>query len=276
MKSNRKVSKGILFAGCSFTWGQGLYYYSNLDTLREPLPDHYDRSLVKNAHLRYMERVRYPRIVADHFDTWELVHPFNGGSNYSAIKWWEGQFTNDDPNNTNNEIPFKEYDYSEFSHAVFQLTQHHRDNFWIEWEGERYFVPFHEVTQGKMQEIFLKWLDSQNLTVDEWMDKYIQENIDRVYTFLKTLEDNGIKTTLMVWPNNYMDYVTKNEWLKERLITFKYNGNEYSNIQDMMEPNELEIKYDTENFIETPKDHHPSLLCHQIMAQHVIDKIESL
>jgi hypothetical protein len=275
MLSNRKIAKGMMFGGCSFTWGQGLYYYSNLDTLREPLPDHYDQKLLTQAHLDHMKILRFPRLVANHFNTWEVVHPWNSGSNYSIIKYWEAAFNNTDP--YDRQWTHKQYEYSEISHFVFQLTQHHRDNFWIEWEGEKYFVPFHEVTQGKMQEIFLRWLDSKNLTLDQWMDNYIQENIDRVYTFLKNLEDKGIKTTLMVWPNNYMEYVTKNPWLKERLISFKYKGHDYSNIQDMMMLNkELEIKHDTDNFIDTPKDHHPSLLCHQVMAQHVIDKIESL
>ena len=44
----------------------------------------------------------------------------------------------------------------------------------------------------------------------------------------------------------------------------------------MMKKNkELEIKFDNENFIETPKDHHPSLLCHKVMAEHVINAIEN-
>ena len=41
-----KVTKGIIFAGCSFTWGQGLYYYSNMETLKEPPPNQYDVTLV--------------------------------------------------------------------------------------------------------------------------------------------------------------------------------------------------------------------------------------
>lgn len=28
--------KGILFGGCSFTWGQGLYFYSDLPNLYNP------------------------------------------------------------------------------------------------------------------------------------------------------------------------------------------------------------------------------------------------
>ena len=28
--------KGIIFGGCSFTWGQGLYFYSDLVDLKYP------------------------------------------------------------------------------------------------------------------------------------------------------------------------------------------------------------------------------------------------
>ena len=31
-----KVYKGMVFAGCSFTWGQGLYFYSDLPNLYMP------------------------------------------------------------------------------------------------------------------------------------------------------------------------------------------------------------------------------------------------
>ena len=65
--------KGLIFAGCSFTWGQGLYYYSGLDTLVEPAPDCYDAKLVTDAHKKYMETLRYPRLVANHFKTFEIV-----------------------------------------------------------------------------------------------------------------------------------------------------------------------------------------------------------
>ena len=53
-KSNIVV-KGIIFAGCSFTWGQGLYYYSNLPTLKEPGPFLYDNNIVEQSHIKFME-----------------------------------------------------------------------------------------------------------------------------------------------------------------------------------------------------------------------------
>ena len=67
------MKKGMIFAGCSFTWGQGLYYYSNMSTLRQPAPEQYDFKLVTHAHKRFMASLRYPRLVANHFGTFELV-----------------------------------------------------------------------------------------------------------------------------------------------------------------------------------------------------------
>ena len=83
-RSNHVV-KGIIFAGCSFTWGQGLYYYSNLPTLKEPDPFCYDGNLVEQSHIKFMESVRFPRLVANHFKT--FANPFSCG-NQSFCQYW--------------------------------------------------------------------------------------------------------------------------------------------------------------------------------------------
>ena len=273
MKSNKPVVKGIMFGGCSFTWGQGLYYYSNLPTLKEPKPDCFDSNLITSAHLRFMETVRYPRIVANHFNTWEVVNPHNGGSNLSIINYSNQLLTH--------HISRIHPDYytDEISHFVFQLTQHHRDNFYITVDGKTRHIPFHETSHEPIRSEFLVWLNNNNLSLDDWMTQYIQENVSRVEEFLRQIESKGIKTVVMCWPNDPQEYVNcvfNNEFIKERLITFTYKNNHYNTIQDMMKKNkELEIKFDNENFIETPKDHHPSLLCHKVMAEHVINAIEN-
>ena len=262
----------MMFGGCSFTWGQGLYYYSNLGTLCEPLPDCYDSKLVKQSHLEYMKLPRYPRLVANHFGTWEVVHPYNSGSNQSIINWWDGAFS-DDP--SNHLSPGKMYEYSEISHFVFQLTQHQRDNFKFTFNGTNYDIPLHATNHSPHSEIVPAWLESQNLTIQEWEIRYIQENVDRVSAFLKKLEHAGIRTMLFAWPNNYIDVVKKDQWLNDRFMEFSYNNNKYDSVQSMIQDNnDLQIKYDFENFEVPPQDHHPSLKCHQIMAKNVIDFLE--
>lgn len=277
-----RVVKGLLFAGCSFTWGQGLYYYSNLPTLREPPPDCYDPALVTAAHKRFMETVRFPRLVAQHFKTWEVVHPFNGGSNLSAIRWWRSSF-NEMPSGPDHTI--KEYDYSEFSHVFFQLTQWHRDNIVIEIDGHRYDVPMNIVLGGpgceEWPERFGRWLKMQNLTWDVWLNKYIDENVARVKAFLQEFESHGVQPVLILWPerNNhqavgdeYMSRINSDPWLKEKLLRLTYEGNTYNSMEALMNAHsEMTIKTDIASFKDTPKDHHPSLKMHSVMADNIIE-----
>ena len=85
---NSQVIKGIAFAGCSFTWGQGLWYYSNLPSIREQQLNSYDANLVDFTHRMHSATLRFPRLVADHFGTWELVHHSNGGSLDKILDYW--------------------------------------------------------------------------------------------------------------------------------------------------------------------------------------------
>jgi hypothetical protein len=281
-KKNSRVVKGLLFAGCSFTWGQGLYYYSSLPTLKEPPPDCYYPELVTAAHKRFMESVRFPRLVAKHFNTWEVVHPWNGGSNLSAIRWWSSSFEETPPGP---DVTIKEYNYSEFSHVFFQLTQWHRDNIDIEIDGNKHSVPMNIVLGGpgneEWPERFARWLKQQNLTWEQWVQKYIDENIARVKKFLQKFEANGVKAVLIIWPekynheavgDEYMSRINRDSWLKQRLMKINYSGNTYNSIEALMTAHpEMMIKYDHENFVDTPKDHHPSLGCHRVMADNIIN-----
>lgn len=275
MISNTPAKKGIVFAGCSFTWGQGLYYYSNLPSLegKEPPSDCWFSHLVTHSHIRYMESVRYPRIVANHFNTWELVVEGNGGSNQSIVKYWDDRLTDSEPNSIERST---NYNYNDISHLVFQLTQYQRDNFVFEHDGKRYDAPMHELNGEPLTTIFLNWLASKGDTWENWEHQYIMNNINNVSNFLKKIESKGIKVTVMAWEDSYIKEVKADQWIADRLIKFNYNGNEYETISQMMKANrELEIKHDVTNFIETPKDHHPSLKCHQVMAAHVIQAIEN-
>ena len=286
MKStpNAKVVKGIIFAGCSFTWGQGLYYYSNLPTLAEPLPDHYDRQLVKDSHIKFMESVRYPRIVANHFNTFEYVHPENGGSNQGAVQWWRTAFMNKNRDAKVNNMSVPQIDYSEISHVVFQLTQWQRDNFKFTQNGQNFDIPFHNTHHYEVRDHFFNWLADQKISLGTWVQQYIEGGLANVKSLLQDVESQGIKTTLFTWPHEYIPYIEKDPWLKERLMTLEYKGITYQSVEDLMSTGtmqnkgynpELTIKWDEESFEITPKDHHPSLKCHQVMAENVIRHIES-
>jgi hypothetical protein len=284
---NTPEVKGFLFAGCSFTWGQGLYYYSNLPTLKEPPRFEYRHEYVTEAHKRYMESVRFPRLVANHFKTWEVVHPFNGGSNNSAVKWWRSSF-NEMPQGP--DITDKKYDYSEFSHVFFQLTQWHRNNFLVELNGAQYRIPMNvaigDDNSGRWPAKFHQWLKEKNLTFEQWQNQYIDDNLAEVKQFLQEFEDHGVPTTLILWPEHYnheakgdeyISRITADPWLDQRLLRLKYQGKTYNSMERLMRIHpEMVIESDHRSFKETPKDHHPSLLCHKVMANNIIEHLIKL
>ena len=282
-KENAKVTKGMIFAGCSFTWGQGLYYYSNLPTLKEPPPDQYIGSYVLPTHKKFKESIRYPRLVANHFNSFEFVHENNGGSNQGAVDYWKDCFTNRIPGAKKDNFTVLPIDYSDVSYLVFQLTQWQRDNFKFGFNGETFNIPFHCTNDTRFRDKFFSWLDNEKKSLGTFIQEYIQRGLDHVKSLLQDCEANGVKTLIFTWPSEYLPYIDKDPWLKERFLTFDYNGVNYKSIEDLMSPSamhskgynpELTIKWDESEFEVTPKDHHPSPTCHRVMAENVIKRIE--
>lgn len=284
-KKDSQVTKGIIFAGCSFTWGQGLYYYSNLPSLREPLPNHYFPELIKWPHLEFMKSKRFPRLVANHFNTFEMCQPFNGGAPFSVNGWWENAFSQNSDTFTEyvhtTPGPSKSilsmgpdknhyeqlYDYQDFSHIIYQFTQWQRDTSFIKNEPHGHIFGTDEYND---------WLIEHNWTHDDYVDAAKKKVIDDSIILLEKFRSNGIKVYVTVWPEELISYVKNNPWFDDKLIEFDYKGTHYSNIYEMMLYNkELLISTDYDNFEEPPQDHHPSLLCHQILAEHIIKKMEN-
>lgn len=270
-----KQKKGIVFAGCSFTWGQGLYYYSNLPTLVEPQAYVYDRSALKETHIEFMKSVRFPRIVANHFETFELTQPFNGGSTYSILDWWKCTFSKSD--NAAQDILTVRYDYSDISHVVFQFTQWQRSSAKIKYKNNEFGTLTHHTHFTEHRNIFFEWLEENNMTFDEYIELSKQQDIVDIKNFLQNFENHGVKTSVLTWPDDMVSSIKNDIWLKERYIDFEYEGNTYGSIESLIKNNKyLEIINDYSSFIEPPKDGHPSLKCHKIIAENTIRKLSCI
>lgn len=267
MESKFPPTKGMIFAGCSFTWGQGLYYYSNLPSLREPKPDHYDVGLLRPAHYKFAESVRFPRVVANHFNSYEFVQSHNGGSNNSDISVWKRHFTHSSPG--------ERIEYNEISHVIVQLTQWQRNNIQFSFQGAEYNIAYWELMTDGYRKMFLEWIEASGHNVKDWTNAYIQSGLDEVKEFMQTAENNGVKTIIFPWPDEYVPYIEKDSWLTERSMPMTYKGKSYKSMETLMMNKELVIKFDYENFKVPPQDHHPSLECHKIMANSIINYIES-
>ncbi len=308
MKLRLPVTKGIIFAGCSFTWGQGLYYYSSLPTLLEGT-NTFDPSLLTDSHVEFMKTVRYPRLVANHFNTFEYVDARNGGSHASTIQWWESalgfnteSYSENRPkrpetfndgsrlssvawwknalaHNSKNpktidsaRVPY--INASEISTVVYQLTQTHRC---VKLAlDENTVIPYNEAYFPKNRESFDNWLEKNNISLGNYINYYTNESLKRVKEFLMKCEEHGIKTLILNWPRENVNFLKSDAWMNKRLVPLKHEGVDYFDMDTLMESNpSMKISTDYVSFIEPPKDDHPSLACHKLIAENLIRYLEN-
>lgn len=79
--------KKMIFAGCSYTWGQSLHYYGGFPDDEHPKDGFYYGNKILPHHYQYNVDNRFPTLVADRFSRKPLVEATNGGSNDQMIEW---------------------------------------------------------------------------------------------------------------------------------------------------------------------------------------------
>lgn len=272
--------KGLLFGGCSFTWGQGLYFYSDLPGLVYPPNETtYERQHLTDAHLDFKDILRHPRLVANHFNTFEVVKNINGGSEDETFDFFKMIFS---PSmNGEEHLSYKKYKYEDFDYMIIQLSQVSRNKFWFTLNG----VYQHcgawvggggEITFGHNVDNLFLWMDENNISVEEWFNMHKDLQVKRLKEKLQFYENKGIKPIIFAWTDELLDRIKKDEYLYSKFINLEYNGEIYETVENLQRKNShLEIKGDVNNFNGTPPlDHHPSKECHQIFAKNIIKRIE--
>ena len=256
---------GIVFLGCSFTWGQGLYFYSGLDTLK--LPDNeymFNQNEVTHAHIMYKNKFRFARLVADEFKTFELCKKINGGCEDHSFKFLDKLFITD-------------YCYDDFDYIVLQISHIFRNNFEFEYNGKIYKTnldPRHE--RNEPDNSFYKWYDSNNITEDIWKDMFIKQQVEKIHKKIEFYERRGIKSKIITWQEDVIPYIKNDLFLNEKFVTLEYNNKFYESISLLQkEYQNMTIKYDYDFFGDNPPlDHHPSKLCHEVIANSLIKSIK--
>ncbi len=269
--------KGLLFGGCSFTWGQGLYFYSNLPDLYYPPPYQYHFDKVTDAQSRFKDTLRYPRLVANHFNTFEAFKNVNGGSEDETFQFFENIFTDKERKHMMSHVSFERYDYCDFDYIIIQLSQLFRNRFYFELYGQECFTNVSPNARYGDYELLLKWMEVNNKTKEDWHNELSKAQYMRLVKELKFYEEKGIKTKILTWEDDLLNYIKNDQFLNERFIPLIYKDKTYNTIQQMQNDNkEFYIEYDYDFFgSDTPKDHHPSKLCHRVLADNIIKSIEN-
>lgn len=284
---------GILFAGCSFTWGQGLYHYSDLKRIPTMKEWNFDYSLMTDALINFKNTVRYPRLVANHFKTFEVCRDTNGGSDELSVQFIKTAFDMDDKiNGSFDYLTKQKFKYEDISYVIFQTTQPYRSSFKFVYKDKTYYMwPNSQRTEMvricKLEDsglyteidnpidIFSDYLNETNVGMDEWLKQHIDYVYNNIKQTLITLEKNGVKTKVLNWPNDYVDMMLNDEFFKDRYIYLEHDGKKYKSIDELfLNVRNTMISKDYEFFgSNPPNDHHPSMFCQKIISDSIIKSI---
>jgi hypothetical protein len=271
--------KGLVFGGCSFTWGQGLYFYSDLPRLEEPPPFTFKRDLVQESHLLHKDTLRYPRLVANYFDTFETLKIANGGSEDETFDFLNVLFHKKDNPTYGSHLTLERFDYSEVEYIIVQLSQLWRNRYYFTYDNYAQSSMLWPNTRevGVNQENLFSWMIENDLSFDEWVELHKIEQIKRLKKEFEFYESKGIKCRFLAWEDDLLEGIFNDEFLKDRFIPLVYNNISFNTIRELHNTyKDMAIDGDHEYFGEvTPQDHHPSKKCHELIAQNIINRLNN-
>jgi hypothetical protein len=267
--------KGIVFAGCSFTWGHGLWYYSENENI--PFGDrHMKHFMTKNSYQKYREISKFPRLVANHFETFDVTKNSTAGCEDTSFYFLEELFK---MNKEEEQIhkgyvyPNDKYDYNEIEYVIFQTSFPDRNELKIIKDGKEIAIKIHDI---EFSNLVKHLMDNGFTTYEEYIDELVKQKYEKIKEMFIFFESKGVKCLILSMTNHYLKLISEDEWMYNRFINLKYENKEYTCFVDLMDNNQnLIIKYDYEYFGEKPPDNlHPSKKCHKIIAENIIRKIE--
>lgn len=297
------MKDNIIFAGCSFTWGQGLWSYMKTDeyvpTAHEwifkevPLP---------SGSIEFKDKHRFPGIVSRALNKTPIVKVANGGTDDESIHFMKHVFDKS-REGYHSIFPQEVYEYNHVSNIVYQTTMSVRSSFKFshrygpeDFEFNDYLLyTSHDKTSfGELYQIFpiddtdrveirpendftalYEWMYENDYEVDDVLKMKLSSISDKIESNLKFYESVGIDTSVLCWSDEYLEEFESREFMKDRLIPIIHENKEYKCIEHLFKDYpELQILKDPDVLHTANDDGHPSLKCHKILAESVLKKIK--
>lgn len=188
--------------GCSFTWGEGLYFYSGLENLPFQKNHGFNESTMRPPFDSYRKKYRWPRLLADKLDSWEYTSDVgNGGANISHYSYC-----------IHTPLLRGDIKYSDFDYFVWQFTDIMRD------------YPGGYEAVASLQ--------------DEELEVVHKTETDRFLNFAESVttewEKNGVTVLVLNWHGDYKDNVKYNKLFKNRHVPIHFEGTDYFCLTDVI------------------------------------------
>jgi len=267
--------KGIVFAGCSFTWGEGLELYSKYDSVNINSIKRYSYHFpdmgyfMPKSHLKFIESNRFSRLVSHHFRTFDLVAEKNGGNHQTMI----------------NHIKKSLLDYGDdIGLIIVQITEYLRgikmhkncNNECCSKDLVRMVEDYYSVKAGNRDDDTLYYHDIiQNNISGEPQDELKKLGKQYFTEFIEELKLINEKTNIPVkflgsWVEPMLPI--SSNFYEENLIKISYDSKQYDTIHDLL--NEHGDDLIIANELKWSNNWHPNLKFQTIISNSIIKYLE--
>lgn len=283
-----------VFAGCSFTWGQGLWSYAptkwyvpTCDEYTEenaPIPPSADEFRIEN---------RFAGLVAKEI-SWSpaIVKRWNGGTDEESIRFIREVKENHVSEHSllTMNLPWENVEW-----VIFQTTQCYRTPFFFFHKNQEYAIrsnpeldgfsicdritrdendnpTYHELPN---YDIFLEWLVDNNHTPEDFISLHTKQIVNNIESLFRELEEEGKNVYILSWTDEYLYEIKKRNYFDDKFVRIEYNDKEYDCIETLMDENkETQIRFDNTRLHYCGGDAHPSLNLHRSIANSIIKKVK--
>lgn len=267
--------KGIIFAGCSFTWGEGLELYSNYNSINVNSIKRYSYNFpdigyfMPKSHLKYIESNRFSRLVAQHYGTFDLVTEKNGGNHQTMLT----------------HIKKSLLDYgNDVGLIIVQITEYlrgikmHKDcnKECCQKDLVRMVEDYYAVKSGDTDTDRKYYHDViQNNLVGEPIDELKKIGKDYFEKFINELENIYDETGIPIkFLGSWVESIppVQSDFYQQNLIPIQYKNKNYQTIADLLSDHSDELIIANE--LKWSNNWHPNLKFQKIISNSIIDFLE--
>lgn len=235
------MTKGIIFIGCSFTYGYGLQHYYQKE-LNQPFNSEYKtwQDDILSPQEQFRESKRFAGLVSSKLNTWNVTREGVSGCDLENIEFLNqafGKKLQDAPNFCRWSL-----NPNEISDVVIQTSYPIRSSKIYD--------------KGITHEMLNEDVDLENKIIQK-----ITSLINKEYEkFIEWAESNGINVHFIHITPDYLDSI----YIKDRTIKIDgwYGIDSYMNNTNGRIINDLDIE-----------DYHPNLTTHKVIAKEILNKI---
>lgn len=237
------ITKGILGIGCSFMWGEGLYFYNTLlqNTPKLKRSHEFDGTdALSESHIKFKDKNRFLQIVSDKYGMWNISNSGNGGSNVRNIQDYVNKYLSES-------TPIS---LTDFDLIIYQFTSPDRD-----------FINQRRTEEG--------WITGDPMPIEEQIE-FINDEITKWESF-------GIKVVTFSWYPEFPNHPLYQKYFKDRHLNIEVDGETQNSFEYFLQNDKYNITI-TSDFSSVGmqiNDTHFNLKGHQCIANSIIKKLEN-